>query len=1175
MALLTAAFMALAGLAVTPAPVQAGQDVVVNPKPDQKQPRILNGRVYGIDSSGPLVVVGGSFTSIRNGAAGAPDQTQQWLFMFNSTTGQIVSSFAPQLRGPDPDTSGLVGDRPGVQSVQFAADGQSVYVAGDFTEVNGASRKRIVRLALDGSIISSFNASANGVVNDLALVGNRLIVAGRFGQVNDRSETRLASLDPVTGANQADFNLPITESRYEFATYVQEIDASEDGKWLVVAGNFERVGAVNRNQLALINLQGTPSVANWSTDAYAADCNPVYDDSWIRGVDISDDSSYLVVSTTGAHQNADSLCDSAARWELPPTSTGDGQRPTWRTLTGGDTFWASEITDSAVYVGGHQRWVNNAYPAPRGDFDGPGAVERFGIVALDPASGVPLSWNPSRDRGRGAEALHATDTNLFIGSDTDFFNNEIRQRLAVLGVAGGKPNPQPVEVRLPVNLNITLANGNLRRVPFDGQNLGAVQTVSGPGADGINWSSLRDGFVQNGKVHYFGGANAFYSRPFSNTAIGAETNLSTSVGYIDLNSGLTPYGQPYGVAETDVATYDNGRIYAVKTGDGKLYSRGYSLESGIIDSREEVASGRDFGNARALDFIGGFLYAAWSDGRLYRFPAPNGRVQYDNQQLVDSGQNGINWAQVGGMFSTPGTGAAVPPTTPVLSCSGGTPWTAEFWSNTDLQGAPDNRRCEADAGAAYQLNSPSGTTVGPDNFSVRWTRQITLAESKSVEFTATADDGVRVFVDGERIIDNWVDAVRDSPRTGTSKALAAGTHTLRVEFYEELDGAYVETDYRLVDPLPVYTGPDTTPAETTVSAPSQNQTLASSDVRILGGATDDRNVSKVRVGIFNRADTTNRWLQADGTFGPDYATRRAVLASAEASSTTWSLDLTLPDGSYAVDAVAVDGTGNADPSSAYRPFTVKVSNADTEKPGVEVASPAQKSRQTSRPVTVSGTATDDQAVSTVQVAVYNQIQSKRRWLQPNGAWGRTRRGLSATLGTPGAAATTWSLPIDLPSGSYGLDVRAKDSAGKESAAENVSFTVRVADNVAPQTAVKSAPSGTTRARRVKIKGFATDDQAVRRVEVKVVQKVVKRVIRQGKVKKKFVKRFLRANGKWGSKARFVDVNVFNDLATRTGWVLKMSLPKKSSKTQYIVRARAVDANGNKDRSPAKVRFSAR
>lgn len=1294
-AVLAAALTALGGLAVTPAPAQAGQDVVVNPSPDQKQPRILNGRVYGIDSSGPLVVVGGSFDKIRNGAFNSPDQTRQWLFMFNSTTGQIVSGFAPELRGPAPNTSGLVGDRPGVQSVQFAADGQSVYVAGDFTEVNGESRKRIVQLALDGSIISSFNASANNVVNDMALVGDRLIVSGRFGQLNNLPVTRLGSLDPTTGAIQTDFNLPATESRYEYASYIQEIDASDDGKWLAVAGNFEKIGTVTRKQLALVSLSGTPSVANWSTDSYAEDCHPDYDDSWIRGIDISPDSSYMVVSGTGAHKNADSLCDSAARWELPPTQSGDGLQPTWRNLTGGDTFWANEITDAAVYVGGHQRWVNNPVPSPRGDNDGPGAVERFGIVALDPLTGLPLSWNPERDRGRGAEAIHATDTQLFIGNDTDYFAGEIRQRLAVLGVAGGTVNPQPVSVELPVNLNFTVGN-ELRRVAFDGATLGTTATVSSPGADGIDWSSLRDGFVQNAKVHYFGGSNAFFSRPFSNTVIGAETNLSVAADYADTNSGLTQYGQPYGVAETDVATYHNGRIYYVKTGNSRLFSRGYSLESGILDAREEVASGRNFADARALDYIGGWLYAAWADGSLYRFPAPDGKVQYDNRQLVDNGTSGINWSQVGGLFSTAGTGEAVPPTSTPLTCDTTSPWTADYWSNKTLTGAPDVTRCEATVGENYGSGGPSGTGVGSNNFSARWASTFTTATAKSVKVDVTSDDGVRVYVDGERVIDQWRDQAATS-YSGISSELAPGEHTIRVEYYESTGDAVITAGYTLVDPAPVDPGPDNIPADTTVTTPGVHEVLGSTAVTITGGATDDRFVNEVRVAILNRDESVNRWLQADGTFGPNYKTRDAVLATPGGTSTTWSLDLTLPEGSFAVDAVAVDLKGNIDRSSAYRPFKVSTTAVDSERPTVTVTSPANRetvttstvtakgtatdnvgvnlvrvavynrdgdastrwlqsdgtwgpnydskfaslatpgaasttwsvpitlpdgkyafdvrardaagnettpsffapftvntvasdtvaptvqvitpernSQQTSSPITATGTASDDQGVTAVRVAVYNRIDAANRWLQPNGTWGPSYNFYEATLATPGATTTEWSIPLTLPTGSYAVDVKSQDAKGNLSTSDYRPFTVQIADAAAPRTAVKSAPSGTTAARSVQIQGVATDNQAVRKVQVQVLQKVVKKKTkRNGTVKKKVVKRYLRANGRWGRKAAFIDTVIAEDLSTRTEWAVKMKLPKKAAKTRYIVKVRAIDANANNDRTPAKAKFVTR
>ena len=85
------------------------------------------------------------------------------------------------------------------------------------------------------------------------------------------------------------------------------------------------------------------------------------------------------VMTTGAYR-AGSLCDAA----------GPSQQPTWVDYTGGDTLSSVAVTGTAVYVGGHQHWMNNSVA---GDRAGPGAVAREGIAALDPANSLP--WPPA------------------------------------------------------------------------------------------------------------------------------------------------------------------------------------------------------------------------------------------------------------------------------------------------------------------------------------------------------------------------------------------------------------------------------------------------------------------------------------------------------------------------------------------------------------------------------------------------------------------------------------------------------------------------------------------------------------------------------------------------------------------------------------------------------------
>jgi hypothetical protein len=85
-------------------------------------------------------------------------------------------------------------------------------------------------------------------------------------------------------------------------------------------------------------------------------------------------------------------------------------------------------------------------------------------------------------------------------------------------------------------------------------------------------------------------------------------------------------------------------------------------------------------------------------------------------------------------------------------------------------------------------NSP-GTGVNPDNFSVRWTGQVLAPVTGNYTFSTLSDDGVRVWVNGQQIINNWTD---HAPTTNTSApvALVGGTsYSIVVEYYEGVSGA--------------------------------------------------------------------------------------------------------------------------------------------------------------------------------------------------------------------------------------------------------------------------------------------------------------------------------------------------------------------------------------------------
>ena len=74
-----------------------------------------------------------------------------------------------------------------------------------------------------------------------------------------------------------------------------------------------------------------------------------------------------VVNATGGG-NQGTACDATSRFETDPTNAN--ANPTWIDQTGGDTVWATTVTNTAVYIGGHNRWNNNrAKCTPRARHD--------------------------------------------------------------------------------------------------------------------------------------------------------------------------------------------------------------------------------------------------------------------------------------------------------------------------------------------------------------------------------------------------------------------------------------------------------------------------------------------------------------------------------------------------------------------------------------------------------------------------------------------------------------------------------------------------------------------------------------------------------------------------------------------------------------------------------------
>ncbi|GHJ46418.1 hypothetical protein Cs7R123_37600 [Catellatospora sp. TT07R-123] len=460
-------------------PAQAVQPVhtgLPSAVPSTATPNINDGTVNTILKVGNKVFAGGTFTGVTDRGTGTV-YAKPWLFAFDATTGLVDPAFSPNIN--DEVVQVMPGPAP-----------NTIYVGGRFTGVQAGGWSRLVLLnTTDGSVVNSFKApSLNGAVNTVKQFGNRLLVGGFFTTVTTATEviTRngLVTLDAATGAYDPYANISLTgHHNYNgtganSAVGATDLDITPDGTKAVVIGNFKTANGGDYDQVVMLDLTGpTATIANWHTNRFDDVCSRNAFDKWVRDVDISPDGTYFVVVNTGGPYGNTVLCDSASRWET--SATGTNLQPTWVDWTGGDTLLSVAITGASVYVGGHERWMNNSDGADRAR---QGAVARPGLAALEPVNGVPQAWNPGRHpRGIGASALYATEDGLYVGSDTEYIGNfeYKRGRIAYFPLAGGYTPPSwtvgdlPTDVFFPNNTVSIPANDVLFRVNAGGPEVAA------------------------------------------------------------------------------------------------------------------------------------------------------------------------------------------------------------------------------------------------------------------------------------------------------------------------------------------------------------------------------------------------------------------------------------------------------------------------------------------------------------------------------------------------------------------------------------------------------------------------------------------------------------------------------------------------------------------------------
>ena len=301
-------------------------------------------------------------------------------------------------------------------------------------------------------------------------------------------------------------------------------------------------------------------------------------------------------------------------------------------------------------------------------------------------------------------------------------------------------------------------------------------------------------------------------------------------------------------------------------------------------------------------------------------------------------------------------------------------FTACYYDNQDLTNLKVTR-----VDNAIDFNWGKGSphsSIAVNSFSVRWEGDFTF-EGGVYNFAITSDDGIRLYVDGQLILDKWISqiGVFTVPRTMT-----AGVHRVRVDYFDGEESALVRVGW----------------TRTATAVPSSDTTAPT-----VPGSLKATAVSASQINLSWTGSTDNV-----GVAG--YRVYRNGTAVGNAAGTSYSSTGLAAGVSYSYTVAAYDAAGNQSAKSAPANAATAASVVSDGTPP-SVPSGLRAATASATQINLAWTAATDN----VGVAGYRVYR--------NGA-------LIATATSPAYASTGLS-----QGATYSYTVAAFDAAGNQSA----------------------------------------------------------------------------------------------------------------------------------------------
>jgi hypothetical protein len=116
----------------------------------------------------------------------------------------------------------------------------------------------------------------------------------------------------------------------------------------------------------------------------------------------------------------------------------------------------------------------------------------------------------------------------------------------------------------------------------------------------------------------------------------------------------------------------------------------------------------------------------------------------------------------------------------------------EYFANQDLTNARLTR-VDPTVDFVWGTGAPD-PAIGADTFSVRWTGQVRADHSETYRFFTTSNDGVRLWINGVALVDNWTGhAVTEN--SGAIALTAGQWYAVRLEYFEGTGSSTIRLAY--------------------------------------------------------------------------------------------------------------------------------------------------------------------------------------------------------------------------------------------------------------------------------------------------------------------------------------------------------------------------------------------